>query len=365
MGGARSGNPGLSGGLKALVLLRALLVTGPEGALAAALDLLPVLRALLAGCKRKNGTAESQGPTAAMSSVRAAVMSVLELSLDHKKLYLQRRCSLLCRTGAYPHLLLQSPPTPLFSPFSHAKLHKRQSDALRKDLLTPASGQGQGRQLPAFAALHASMRPPSVPATDPASVRCGVPVAMGEDLDDEEEAPSSRQLVLHRPSVKADSAVVDDLLDTSFDAPIPPAFAPSSSSFVPSVSAKASTSQQQQSSSSSSNSGASTSDDDDARYRIVNQVTHPSFAISHFKNKNPLTPLTPQHHHYHYHCLHACDVVIQDTGEVLDLRYDLSQLSGLSGTTAAGGGRTAAATAFTPSPSLSTSLNPSAKASMR
>ena len=281
-GGARSGSPGLSGGLKALVLLRALLVTGPEGALAAALDLLPVLRALLAGCKSKNVTTESQGPTTALPSVRAAVLSVLELALDHKKLYLQRRCSLLCRTGAYPHLLLQVSPTPLFSPFSHAKLHKRQSDALRKDLLTPASGQGQGRQLPAFAALHAAMRPPSVPATDPALIRCCVPVAKGEDLDDEEEAQTTRQLILHQPAEMG--AVVDDLLDTSFDAPIPSAFAPSSStsstksmsssSFVPSVSANASSSQQQQQqpSTSNSNSGASTSDDDDARYRIVNQV---------------------------------------------------------------------------------------------
>ena len=285
MGGARSGSPGLAGGLKALVLLRALLVTGPESALAAALDLLPVLRALLAGCKRKNSAGESQGPTTAISSLRAAVMSVLELILDHKKLYLQRRCSLLCRTGAYPHLLLQTSPTPLFSPFTHAKLHKRQSDALRKDLLTPASGQGQGRQLPAFTALHAAMRPPNVPATDPASVRCGVPVAKGEDLDDEEEALSTQQIILHRPAATTDGAVVDDLLDTSFDAPISPAFTPSStasissSSFVPSVSAKTSTSQQ--SSSSSANSGASTSDDDDARYRIVNQVN--PYEITYFK----------------------------------------------------------------------------------
>jgi len=132
--GARATSPGVAGGIKALALLRALLVTGPEAALGVAIDLLDVLRALLAlsagkapaaaaasaaGGSPMSGEGNSSSGSGGSSSggapaVRAAVLGVLDLTLDHKRLCLQRRCSLLCRTGAFPHLLLQVHYTLLF-----------------------------------------------------------------------------------------------------------------------------------------------------------------------------------------------------------------------------------------------------------
>jgi hypothetical protein len=132
--GARVSSPGVAGGIKALALLRALLVTGPEAALGVAIDLLDVLRALLAlsagkapaaaaasaaGGSPMSGEGSSSSSSGGSSgggapAVRAAVLGVLDLTLDHKRLCLQRRCSLLCRTGAFPHLLLQVHYTLLF-----------------------------------------------------------------------------------------------------------------------------------------------------------------------------------------------------------------------------------------------------------
>jgi hypothetical protein len=126
---------------------------------------------------------------------------------------------------------------PLFAPFAYAKLHKRQSDALRKDHLVPGSGQGQGRQVPAFATMHAAVRPPGAVPTDPSTVRCSEPVRASTEDDEEDEdaaaAAAAAAAARARPVptlTTAGEAVVDDLL--SFDPPTPNATA---APFKPSV----------------------------------------------------------------------------------------------------------------------------------
>jgi hypothetical protein len=114
---------------------------------------------------------------------------------------------------------------PLFAPFTYAKLHKRQSDALRKDHLVPGPGPGQGRQVPAFDTMHAAVRPPGAAPTDPSTVRCSEPVrASTEDDEEDEDAAAAAAAARARPVstlTTAGEAVVDDLL--SFDPPTPTA----------------------------------------------------------------------------------------------------------------------------------------------
>lgn len=84
--------PGGISGLRALNLLRALLLSGPDCVLSASLDYIPVIQIMLAigggggggGGDPASGSAGSFGPLA--GDIRTPALNVLSLLLDHKKL---------------------------------------------------------------------------------------------------------------------------------------------------------------------------------------------------------------------------------------------------------------------------------------
>lgn len=146
-----AGGRGVAGaaGLRALALLRMLLLSGPHAVLSAALDFIPVLRAMLRDRKRGglgigaalsaiggaiggaalaggagNASAQQQG-----DDLRDSARETLLLLLDHARLQHQRKFASLARLGAVPHL---------YAPMQRVKAHPFQDLASLHASLKPA-----------------------------------------------------------------------------------------------------------------------------------------------------------------------------------------------------------------------------------
>ena len=128
---------------KALSVLHILLLSGPEAVLSGALDLLPKISASIDHLRqeyRNSATLEYLGSNSASSSeLRTKAQSILELLLDHNKLYNQRKWSQLWRLGAFPHMRY----TPM-----------------KTDLLEGSTYSA--KTFPSMDELHANFRPPGL-----------------------------------------------------------------------------------------------------------------------------------------------------------------------------------------------------------
>lgn len=159
------GNAGIAG-LRALVLLRALLVLGPLSVVSYSLNLMPVIRRLLALVYRVQSSESSIGVSAGVSSVlelvtgwstvasdsRVAASSVLTILKDHQVLLTQRRFMWLCHHGKLPFFtsIAQSNPLTRF-----------RVNNTNPQILLAAEGNGGLSFLP-FAVIHLALRPPSL-----------------------------------------------------------------------------------------------------------------------------------------------------------------------------------------------------------
>ena len=147
-----AGNKGSAGlaGKRALILLRSLLIDGCESVLAFALDLVPVLRGiirLLVGRKQedeaRNASSSAQPfemlslSTNYSSDIVPFARVVLRLIVDHNLLGLQRQFSFQARSGVFPHKT-SSTRNELWSTFARDKY-----------------------TLPSFVACHNRFRPPA------------------------------------------------------------------------------------------------------------------------------------------------------------------------------------------------------------
>jgi len=109
-----SGARGHSGfmGLRALKLLRALLVSGPQCALSYALDFVPVLRQLINPIRKKSILGDALRDAVQMGGapvdVKTPAGKVLALLLDHQMLQHQRRYAALVKDQRIPHLVSTS-----------------------------------------------------------------------------------------------------------------------------------------------------------------------------------------------------------------------------------------------------------------
>ena len=279
------GNGGLAGA-RALTLLRALLISGPECVLSASIDYIPVIRSILTLCGGGSPSAQSAESTSvgALADTRIIALAVLSLVLDHKKLSHQRKYSLQCREGVYPYILLQSlsSSSSLFSPLNHAKVQRRSSDALKRDLLVPCNSAGsQGsKQFPAFGSILNSFKPPGAVAYEAGKLILTEPVlASSEKRDDEDEDDANDGTESYSARDNVSKNTVVNLLDNSYDPtsdllnplitapstrplttfnPSPSAWNSTSTAFSPSVSAM---------------SPPVEVFDEEAIYRIVNQDT--------------------------------------------------------------------------------------------
>ena len=170
-------------GVRAMNLLRALLILGPEGILSASIDYIPIIRILInmCGTNANNVNSVNQGldftSLGSVFDIRPIGMAVLSLLVDHKKLILQRKYALLCKDNVYPYLLYQSPSSSssLFSPSDHPKGYKKQSELIRKELFTivtqaGVSSNSGSKQFPKFNSLHNSFKPVGAVSIDPSKL---------------------------------------------------------------------------------------------------------------------------------------------------------------------------------------------------
>jgi DENN (AEX-3) domain len=241
-------------GVRALNLLRALLITGPECVLSASLDHIPGIRVILSQCG--GGALPPQGldfmSLGPVADIRIIALAVLSLLLDHKKLVHQRKFSLQCREGVYPYLLLQplSSTSSLFSPANHQKMHKRLSDSLKRDLLIPVSPGV--KRFPPFGTILQSCKPSGVVSIEPSTLILTEPVAASsekreEDEDDDGNEPeststrdSSAPLCIQTQSSLLLENFLDDPFETSpVEQVLTPSLNPMIASFQPSVPNKA------------------------------------------------------------------------------------------------------------------------------
>ena len=240
-------------GVRALNLLRALLISGPECVLSAALDHIPGIRVILSQCG--GGAIPPQGldfmSLGPVADIRIIALAVLSLLLDHKKLGHQRKFSLQCREGVYPYILLQplSSSSSLFSPSNHQKMHKRLTDSMRRDLLIP-SNQGSKR-FPPFGTILQSCKPSGVMSIETSTLILTEPVAASsekreEDEDDDGNEPESTSTRdSSAPLCIQTQSLLENFLDDSFDISSPveqvltPSLNPMIASFQPSVPTKA------------------------------------------------------------------------------------------------------------------------------
>lgn len=237
-------------GVRALNLLRALLISGPECVLSCSVDYIPVIRVILSQCG--GGGPAPQGlefmGLGPVVDIRVIALAVLSLLLDHKKLSHQRKYSSQCREGVYSYIYLQSyaTATSLFCPSNHQKMHKRTSESLRRDLfltVTAASSSSSTKQFPGFQSLLTALKPPGALNADPSRLRLSEPVEASSEKreDDEEDDTNDAESHSTREStapltVQIKSTVVN-LLDDSFDDS--PSQPPCTPSLNPMISASA------------------------------------------------------------------------------------------------------------------------------
>lgn len=215
-----SGAKGQSGilGLRALVLLRVLLISGPHCTLSYALDFIPTLRALMHPLAPTNKSALSDALSAAVSSppvdVVASAAAVMLLLLDHDKLRHQRLFATLVKDNAIPHL-------------------------------TSGNQRMRGPVLVEFSKLHATLRPPAGEEDRaPPALNLSVPVlskgTSATDDEDDEDMPRrvphvslQSALKLRRPKGKKGAKGAVTTAGATTSASAPPSSAPSSAVVPP------------------------------------------------------------------------------------------------------------------------------------
>ena len=261
-------------GVRAMNLLRALLVLGPECVLSASIDYIPIIRILLNMCNTNtnNNNLQNQGldfsSLGPIVDIRPLGVAVLSLLVDHKKLILQRKYAILCKKNFYYYLYYQSPSLSfdLFSPLNHQKGYKRQSDLIRKELFTVVTQVGVShnsgmKQFPKFNLLHNSFKPYGAINIDPSKLLLTEPTETfserrdddddnnddnnnGRDRDDDIVAPlvsnhnSNNSLSLFHISTKPKPAEIDllDDIDTYDSFSNQPVLTPSTPSSNPMMS---------------------------------------------------------------------------------------------------------------------------------
>lgn len=195
-----SGGRGAAGsqGLRAMLLLRLLLLRGPAATLSAALDFLPLLLALrrLRDEQRPLAAAIdfiSPGP---LAELRKTSGVLLRLLLDHKRLVLLRRRA------------FQPPEQPSFTTC---------------DLLV--KGSYNSKTFPAFETLHQQLVPPNRPISHngPLLLRRQAGRLEEDEEDEEEEPPTSLSTPAPKPDDQ-DAAPDPFFVATVSATPVPPEF---------------------------------------------------------------------------------------------------------------------------------------------
>lgn len=125
------GNAG-SDGQRALILLRHLLVQGPESVLSVSFEFIPLITVLLRRQKKFNNALEY---LSGIVDCRAAARTVLELLLDHKKLKRQRTYFSIAKHNYFPYMK----PT-----LHYVGISTNTSDCTTADTSTPIDGQTNG-----------------------------------------------------------------------------------------------------------------------------------------------------------------------------------------------------------------------------
>jgi hypothetical protein len=286
---------------RALYMLGALLLHGPDCVMSAALDFIPFLRYFLSVSHKhaRSGKGASSNSNAATSSLHSLASTVgaqqaidfmslspvvdlkmparyvLDLLLDHKKLLLRRKYTCLLRQGAFPYLTAATSPQSSVTTVSKGRRTTQTNGKL--ELLEPAGIDGK-RLLP-FGMMHALMHPDSqlklVPTLETGVLRLSARVTArpkdsdANETDDVDDAGSANGSVHDDSPVtspqdtdsqaEAQAALLIDPFDDSdpFSVPsrgksadlLPPtgAFAPSKTISPPTASKPAASTKAQQS----------------------------------------------------------------------------------------------------------------------
>lgn len=258
-------------GMRALVLLRVLLISGPQCVLSYALDFIPMLRALLHPKEHKktalSGLQEVANIGAMPIDVSTITNTILMLLLDHQRLQHQRHYAALVKDNAIPHLItgnqrMRAPPLQEFS-----KLHA---------LLVPSDEFAEQCRM------------------NPVSLFLTVPVmkVMNDDDDDEEDEESKHVVKkakkgkkkTAKSSAESASSPASPTVKAAVSTPIPP---PKTKSAPLVQTSKAKSASVIIPPPVSVGSSLREDDKDDAKFRMKNQDTQEIMDIREFDRINP------------------------------------------------------------------------------
>jgi hypothetical protein len=201
------GQAGASG-LRALLLCRSLVLEGPEYVISYAFDFIPVLRAILRLSQSLESGAGSGTPGAKKTSMQQQALDymslgsfvdptvhatlLLDLLMDHKKVTVQRKCTVLMKRGGFPHLTTVTPSKELRpAPFHRAP-----------DMLPRL-------QFQRFDVLHRSMNGLGLPCIAAGTLRLSIPelaVGAAEDRGQNEDEEDESGQGTPPPSSSSSSA---------------------------------------------------------------------------------------------------------------------------------------------------------------
>lgn len=163
--------------MRALYLLKVLLVQGPHATVSYALELLPILRQLL-HIKYNNGGNDFMSSQSTLD-LRPMTLRVLSLLMDHRKLMTQRQVYQLAQHSK--RLYFKS----AMDANKGGLVALTQAKAVKKVLFFAHTKQA-GRQFQSFASIHATMNELRMKSMPPGGLKCN-PFEMAELEEEEDE----------------------------------------------------------------------------------------------------------------------------------------------------------------------------------